>query len=161
MSLPPNRSKQWKDWEREVARDLGGKRTGPRGFDVPDVVGLPIEFAPECKYQKRLSLKDADLKQAFEQYGEVVSASIVNDRETNRSKGFGFVTFKNIEDAKRAREEANQTVIDEAKIRVDYSKTEISGNVNTNDWFLSLPIEDQVRILEIYKSNSADDATAE
>lgn len=64
MSLPPNRSKQWKDWEREVARDLGGKRTGPRGFDVPDVVDLPVDFAPECKYQKRLSLKDADLKQA-------------------------------------------------------------------------------------------------
>jgi hypothetical protein len=64
MSLPPNRSKQWKDWEREVARDLGGTRTGPRGFDVPDVIDLPGDFAPECKYQKRLSLKDADLKQA-------------------------------------------------------------------------------------------------
>ena len=64
MSRPPNRRKQGKDWEREVARDLGGKGTGPRGFDVPDVVDLPIEFAPECKYQKRLSLKDADLKQA-------------------------------------------------------------------------------------------------
>jgi hypothetical protein len=57
-------SKQWKDWEREVARDLGGTRTGPRGFDVPDVIDLPREFAPECKYQKRLSLKNADLEQA-------------------------------------------------------------------------------------------------
>ena len=64
MSLPPSRSKQWKDWEREVAKDLGGKRTGPRGFNLPDVSELPREFAPECKYQKRLSLKDADLKQA-------------------------------------------------------------------------------------------------
>lgn len=64
MSLPPNRSKQWKDWEREVARDLGGTRTGPRGFDVPDVIDLPGGFAPECKYQKRLALRDADLKQA-------------------------------------------------------------------------------------------------
>lgn len=64
MSLPPNRSKQWKEWEREVARDLGGTRTGPRGFDVPDVIDLPEHFSPECKYQKRLSLKDADLKQA-------------------------------------------------------------------------------------------------
>ena len=64
MSLPPQRSKQWKDWEREVAKDLGGKRTGPRGFNLPDVSELPREFAPECKYQKRLSLKDADLKQA-------------------------------------------------------------------------------------------------
>ena len=57
-------SKQCKDWEREVARDLGGTRTGPRGFDVPDVIDLPREFAPECKYQKRLSLKNADLEQA-------------------------------------------------------------------------------------------------
>ena len=64
MSLPPNRSKQWKEWEREVARDLGGVRTGPRGSDVPDVTDLPIDFAPECKYQKRLSLKDKDLTQA-------------------------------------------------------------------------------------------------
>ena len=64
MSLPPNRSKQWKAWEREVAADLGGKRTGPRGEDLPDVMDLPGNFAPECKYQKRLSLKDADLKQA-------------------------------------------------------------------------------------------------
>ena len=64
MSLPPNRSKQWKDWEREVARDLGGTRSGPRGTDVPAVSDLPNGFAPECKYQKRLSLKDADLKQA-------------------------------------------------------------------------------------------------
>jgi hypothetical protein len=57
-------SKQWKDWEREVARDLGGTRTGPRGFDVPDVIDLPDGFAPECKYQKRLSLKNVDLEQA-------------------------------------------------------------------------------------------------
>jgi hypothetical protein len=64
MSLPPNRSKQWKAWEREVAADLGGKRTGPRGEDLPDVMELTGGFAPECKYQKRLSLKDADLKQA-------------------------------------------------------------------------------------------------
>jgi hypothetical protein len=64
MSMTQKQSKQWKDWEREVARDLGGTRTGPRGFDVPDVIDLPQGFAPECKYQKRLSLKDADLKQA-------------------------------------------------------------------------------------------------
>jgi hypothetical protein len=33
-------------------------------MDVPDVSDLPGNFAPECKFQKRLSLKDADLKQA-------------------------------------------------------------------------------------------------
>ena len=64
MSRPPKQSKQWKAWEREVANDLGGKRTGPRGEDLPDVVDLPDGFAPECKYQKRISLKTEDLKQA-------------------------------------------------------------------------------------------------
>ena len=49
MSLQPKQSKQWKTWEREVASDLGGKRTGPRGEDLPDVMDLPGNFAPECK----------------------------------------------------------------------------------------------------------------
>lgn len=57
-------SKQWKSWELEVAKDLGGKRSGPLGFNVPDVSGLYRGFAPECKYMKRLALRSADLEQA-------------------------------------------------------------------------------------------------
>lgn len=40
----------WKHWERQVAKDLGGERTGPRGFALPDV--LLDDLAPECKYSK-------------------------------------------------------------------------------------------------------------
>lgn len=57
-------SNQWKVFEREVARDLGGERTGPTGKDSPDVINLPIPFAPECKYMQRLSLKTDHLRQA-------------------------------------------------------------------------------------------------
>jgi len=39
------------------------------------------------------SLSDSDLEQAFSEFGEVMSAKIIMDRETNRSKGFGFVEF--------------------------------------------------------------------
>lgn len=53
-----------KVWEREVAKALGGKRTGPTGMDDPDVTDLPIPFAPECKYRQRLSILDSDIKQA-------------------------------------------------------------------------------------------------
>lgn len=57
--------KSWKAWEREVARDLGGTRTGPTGRDTPDVSG--IEFiGPECKYQGKLAYKEADFTQARE-----------------------------------------------------------------------------------------------
>ena len=51
-----------KNWEREVAKDLGGNRTGPTGKNSVDVdyphVGI------ECKYQSKLSLRSDDLAQA-------------------------------------------------------------------------------------------------
>ena len=45
---------------------------------------------------------DGDLQEAFEQYGEVEDAKIILDRETGRSRGFGFVTFVSEEDAEKA-----------------------------------------------------------
>jgi RNA recognition motif-containing protein len=45
---------------------------------------------------------DADLKQFFEQAGAVESASIIRDRETSRSRGFGFVVMASEDDARRA-----------------------------------------------------------
>ncbi|KAG7270437.1 hypothetical protein CRUP_022381 [Coryphaenoides rupestris] len=41
------------------------------------------------------------LKNAFTQYGTVLKADVVRDRETNKSRGFGFVTFENPQDARR------------------------------------------------------------
>ena len=35
--------------------------------------------------------REDDLRQAFSQYGEVTSANVISDRETGRSRGFGFV----------------------------------------------------------------------
>ncbi|GAV89722.1 RRM_1 domain-containing protein, partial [Cephalotus follicularis] len=37
---------------------------------------------------------DQALERAFSSYGEVIESKIINDRETGRSRGFGFVTFK-------------------------------------------------------------------
>ena len=37
------------------------------------------------------STTDADLRDLFSRYGEVASASVINDRDTGRSRGFGFV----------------------------------------------------------------------
>lgn len=42
------------------------------------------------------------LRRAFEEFGEVVEAKVVMDRETGRSRGFGFVTFADEEGANRA-----------------------------------------------------------
>jgi|TARA_B110000263_G_scaffold172681_1_gene150656 RNA recognition motif-containing protein len=46
--------------------------------------------------------RDEDLASLFSEYGEVVEAKIILDRETNRSRGFGFVEMSSDEDAKKA-----------------------------------------------------------
>ncbi len=45
---------------------------------------------------------EADLKQLFEQHGEVTSAKIVMDKMTNRSRGFGFIEMTDSAAAKEA-----------------------------------------------------------
>jgi cold-inducible RNA-binding protein len=48
------------------------------------------------------SVTSEDLRKAFEEYGTVDSAEVVIDRDTNRSKGFGFTELANDEEAKTA-----------------------------------------------------------
>src|ERR1700761_8284134 len=48
------------------------------------------------------TLGEAELKEVFEAYGEVSSAKVINDRETVRSKGFGFVEMPDDESAQSA-----------------------------------------------------------
>src|SRR5204862_5425552 len=48
------------------------------------------------------SVDGSELEQLFGQHGQVVSAQIINDRETGRSKGFGFVEMASDEEAQAA-----------------------------------------------------------
>ena len=48
------------------------------------------------------AINNDTLRDLFSQFGEITEAVVIMDRETQRSKGFGFVTFKNAEDAKKA-----------------------------------------------------------
>lgn len=52
-------------------------------------------------------VKDADLQELFEKYGEVSSSKVVTDRESGRSRGFGFVEMPDDDDAQRAIEGLN------------------------------------------------------
>ena len=47
-------------------------------------------------------VREADLGKVFEQFGEVTSARVITDRETGRSKGFGFVEMANDAEAQEA-----------------------------------------------------------
>uniref|UniRef100_A0A671M0C9 Cold inducible RNA binding protein b n=1 Tax=Sinocyclocheilus anshuiensis TaxID=1608454 RepID=A0A671M0C9_9TELE len=45
---------------------------------------------------------EQSLEEAFSKYGSIAKVDVIRDRETDRSRGFGFVTFENPEDAKDA-----------------------------------------------------------
>ncbi|KAL4003561.1 RNA recognition motif family protein [Acanthocheilonema viteae] len=66
---------------------------------------------------------ERDLKELFSQYGDLDNVQLVFDHPTGRSRGFGFVYFKKIEDAMEAKERVAGTEIDGHKIRIDYSIT--------------------------------------
>jgi RNA recognition motif-containing protein len=71
---------------------------------------------------------EADLKELFEQHGEVTSAKIVIDKLTNRSRGFGFVEMADSAAAKEAINKLNGSdfegkalVVNEARPKTDSS----------------------------------------
>ena len=61
------------------------------------------------------------LKDIFGEYGEVAFTRAVTDKETKRSKGFGFVEFVNAEDAAKAKEALDGAEVDGREIRVDFA----------------------------------------
>ena len=63
-----------------------------------------------------------ELKDIFGEFGEVVFARVITDRETGKSRGFGFVEFANIEDAKKAKEELDGAEIDGRAVKVDFAE---------------------------------------
>lgn len=65
---------------------------------------------------------DADLKELFEEYGEVSSAKVIMDRETGRSRGFGFVEMPENEQGQKAIDELNQAEYDGKVISVNVAK---------------------------------------
>ncbi|XP_044311899.1 cold-inducible RNA-binding protein isoform X7 [Varanus komodoensis] len=62
---------------------------------------------------------EQSLEQVFSKYGQIAEVVVVKDRETQRSRGFGFVTFENIDDAKDAMMAMNGKSVDGRQIRVD------------------------------------------
>ena len=65
---------------------------------------------------------DQILQDTFSAYGEVTSAIVIMDRESGRSKGFGFVEFAQDADAKKAMEEMNGKEVDGRSLKVDEAK---------------------------------------
>ena len=64
---------------------------------------------------------DESLRVHFEEFGEVTETKIVTDRETGRSRGFGFVAFAEEASANEAKDSLNNSELDGRTIRVDHA----------------------------------------
>lgn len=68
------------------------------------------------------NVQDEDLREYFGDYGEVSSAKVIMDRDTNRSRGFGFVEMPDESAAQKAIKELDGAQIDGRPIRVNVAK---------------------------------------
>jgi RNA recognition motif-containing protein len=69
------------------------------------------------------SVSDEELKETFEKHGTVVSAKVVTDRDTKRSRGFGFVEMENSSDANNAIKALNNSELNGRNIVVNEAKS--------------------------------------
>ncbi len=74
------------------------------------IAGIPFAF------------NDQALGDLFAKFGNVVSATVITDRETGRSKGFGFVEMSTAEEANQAITELNDTEVEGRKIVVNAAR---------------------------------------
>jgi len=65
---------------------------------------------------------DHGLREAFAPHGEITEATVITDRDSGRSRGFGFVTFADGEAADKALAALNQTELDGRTIKVDVAE---------------------------------------
>ncbi len=73
------------------------------------------------------STTDDSLREAFAAHGEVVSASVVIDRETGRSRGFGFVEMATAEAAQAATNALNGQLLDGRPLTVNEARERAGG----------------------------------
>ena len=68
------------------------------------------------------SVDQSALEQAFAPFGTVESAVVINDRDTGRSKGFGFVEFASDDEAQRAIDEMNGKSLENRQLTVNEAR---------------------------------------
>lgn len=76
--------------------------------------------------------KENGLEMMFSELGEVVSVKIITDRETGRSRGFGFVEYANSEDAASAVEKLDGIELDGRSLKVSIAQERAPRN-NRNE----------------------------
>ena len=78
------------------------------------------------------SINDTSLSNAFAECGTVVSAKVITDRDTGRSKGFGFVEMTTAEEAEAAINRFNGSELDGRSLRVNLARPQENRGPRNN-----------------------------
>jgi RNA recognition motif-containing protein len=118
----------------------GGRETGDICVALPAVTGLffPLRSVESLfraiEMAKRLyvgnlkyTVSSAELQELFEQFGTVSSAQVLSDRETGRSRGFGFVEMVNDDEALAAIESLDGRDHDGRRLTVNEARPRTPG----------------------------------
>ena len=76
---------------------------------------------------------DEDLRKLFSEFGTVTSAKVITDRETGRSRGFGFVEMESDKDANEAIKKLNQKEIEGKALSVSVAREKPARNNNSSN----------------------------
>jgi RNA recognition motif-containing protein len=68
------------------------------------------------------SVTDSELNKTFGKFGEVISAKVISDKVSGRSKGFGFVEMQNQEEASKAVKELDGKEVMGRAVKVNFAK---------------------------------------
>ena len=90
--------------------------------DIPDVdIKPPENVLFICKLNP--ITQDEDLENIFGRFGPIKSCQIVRDKKTGESLQYGFIEFEKVEDCERAYLKMNGVLIDDKRIKVDFSQS--------------------------------------
>ena len=81
------------------------------------------------------NVQDEDLREFFAPYGEVTSAKVIIDRETSKSKGFGFVEMPNESEANTAIDKLNGFAVQGRSMNVNIARPKERSTVKRSDNF--------------------------
>jgi len=109
---PPARRRRSRSRDRDRDSKEDVERLNPTPSKVLGVFGLSSQT------------DERGLKRVFSKFGRVNNVHIVYDRGTGRSRGFGFIYFDKIEDARDAKKDTHGNEIEGQKVRVDFSLTD-------------------------------------
>ena len=126
-----NKNNEWNNDNKNKNNEWNNNNNNNNNKEVPEDAYEEL-FIRGINYNS----EENDLRNTFSKYGEVVHCKILKDKETNKSKGIGFVTFKEKYQAYTAMKDAGNIECQGRKLKLNYAnnrnRDNPTGNKNNN-----------------------------